>query len=113
MLSLTSQAVSRFFLYDDEFFWAPLNGWVSEETAGTLNELHHLNFNLLLGLIALHVAAVILYRVAKGLDLVTPMVTGRADLPAGVSGPSIAPFQRAIFIAALAAGAVWALVTFA
>ena len=113
LLSLTVQVATGLFLYDDELFWAPLNGWVSEDMAETLGDIHELNFNILLGLIGLHVSAILFYGFVKGLDLVRPMLSGRADLPAGTVAPRMAPLALALFLAGAAAASVWALVTYA
>jgi len=112
LLSLGVQVGTGLFLYDDEYFWAPLNGWVSEDLADTLSDVHEANFNLLLILIGLHVAAILFYGVAKRLDLVRPMLTGRADLP-GELAPRVAPLWRAVPVALMAAVLVWSLVSYA
>jgi len=67
---------------DDGLVEGPLAPLVSYERAETARELHELSFNVLLALIALHVAAIIFYRLVLGKKLVGPMITGRAKLPA-------------------------------
>lgn len=79
LLSLTFQAVSGLFLTDDIFFNAPLHGLVDRGTARTLAGLHHLNANLLMGLIAAHLLALVVHRL-KGERLVGAMITGRKSL---------------------------------
>jgi cytochrome b len=113
LILLVVQSVSGLFLYDEEMFWAPLNGWVSEDTAKYLGWLHDFIFDVLLVLIAFHVAAILLYLLVKRLDLIRPMLTGRADLPASVAAPRIGSILLALFIAAASAAAVWALITYA
>jgi hypothetical protein len=49
-----------------------------------MTELHEEIFDWLLVLIGLHVAAILLYRLVLGRNLVGPMITGRADLPRGM-----------------------------
>jgi cytochrome b len=112
LLSLLVQAGTGLFLYDDEFFWAPLNGWVGEETADTLRSIHYYNFNLLLVLAGLHVAAVLFYGLVKGLDLIRPMLSGRAELSEGTVEPRSAPLWLALALAAAAGLLVWSLVSF-
>ncbi len=113
LLSLTVQVATGLFLYDDEYFWAPLNGWVSEDMAEALSDVHEANFNLLLALIAIHVAAVLFYGLVKGLDLVRPMLSGKAALPDGAPAPRIAPLALAAAIVAVSGLLVWSLVSFA
>ena len=106
-------AVSGLFVYDEEIYWGPLYSWVSEERAAWLHWLHHAAFDVLLVLIAIHVAAVLLYFLLKRLDLVSPMLSGRADLPAGAAAPRIAPLALALALASAAALTVWCLIAFA
>jgi cytochrome b len=73
-------------LDEDGFFGGPLAGLVSISTSDTARELHEELFDILLVLIGLHVAAILLYRLALGRNLLGPMITGKAELAAGV-GP--------------------------
>ena len=107
------QGATGLFLYDDELFWAPLNAWVSAESAEFLKLVHHLNFKLLQVLAAVHVAAILFYLAAKGLDLIRPMITGRARLERGLAAPKIASNLLAAGLAALSALLVWGLISFA
>jgi cytochrome b len=79
MLSLSFQVTSGLFLTDDIFFNSPLHGLVDRSTARTLAGLHHLNANLLMGLIAAHLLALVVHRL-KGERLVGAMITGRKSL---------------------------------
>jgi len=63
---------------DDGLFAGPLANLVSPDTTDTIREIHELNFKILLGLIALHVAAILYYRLVRGKKLTKPMITGRA-----------------------------------
>jgi cytochrome b len=65
---------------DDGLFAGPLANFVSPDTTDKIRELHELNFNLLLGLIGLHVAAILYYRIVRGKKLTKAMITGRAAL---------------------------------
>ena len=67
---------------DDGLVEAPLAPLVSLETADFVHDAHEFLFKLLLGLIALHVAAVLYYHL-RGRNLVGPMVTGRAAVDPG------------------------------
>src|SRR5215207_5347830 len=65
----------------------PLALKVRDATSAWLTGIHHLNFNLILAAIGLHVLAVLAYRVVKGHDLTGPMVTGFKSLPARLAPP--------------------------
>lgn len=70
---------------EDGFVAGPLANLVSLDTSETATELHEAVFNVLLALIALHVAAILFYRLVLGKRLVAPMITGRAMLEPGVA----------------------------
>jgi cytochrome b len=71
-------------LDEDGFFGGPLASLVSISTSDTARELHEQLFDILLVLIGLHVAAILLYRLALGRNLLGPMITGKAELAPGV-----------------------------
>jgi cytochrome b len=110
---LATQAGLGLFANDDSFFDGPLSHLVGKETSDRLTGLHGAVFNLLLLLIALHVAAA-LYYLVRGENLVRPLVTGRkpaADLPPGAPTPRLASAWRALVLLVLSGTAVWAVVT--
>ncbi|MCZ8136870.1 MAG: cytochrome b/b6 domain-containing protein [Porphyrobacter sp.] len=85
----------------------PLNSLVGVTLADTITDLHETFFNVLLGLIVLHLAAITWYAV-KGDDLLSPMVGGDRPPMAGVTGIGPLPWLRAALAVALAAGfALW------
>ncbi|QJR82703.1 cytochrome B [Alteromonas pelagimontana] len=78
MLALiATQAVSGLFLTDDVFLDGPYRSAVSEATQDTMNFLHHNVFNVLLALIALHIAAIIFYAIYKKQRLAPSMIHGK------------------------------------
>ncbi|MEL6876529.1 MAG: cytochrome b/b6 domain-containing protein [Pseudomonadota bacterium] len=64
----------------------PLNSLVGVMTADTLTEWHETFFWVLVGLIALHLIAVLLYQTIGGQKLVGPMITGSRASDAPISG---------------------------
>jgi cytochrome b len=104
---LLTQAGSGLFADDDILARGPLAGHVSGAASGWLTRLHAWNFNLILGFVGLHVAAVLLYAVAKRQDLVRPMITGAKRLPPDMAAPRIAPLWRGALCLAAAGAAVW------
>ena len=73
---------------DDIFFDGPLVQDLSSDTVSLLTSLHKSTEPFLLGLVALHVAAIIFYRLVKKTDLVQPMITGVKVLEAHAEEPS-------------------------
>ena len=67
---------------EDGIYTGPLSGLVSIETADRAREIHAFWFNVILGLIIFHVAAIIFYSL-RGNHLTRPMITGRAVLEPG------------------------------
>lgn len=72
---------------EDGLYTGPLYRLVSTDTSDKARDIHALWFNVILGLIVLHVAAIIFYRL-RGKRLTKPMITGRA-----VVDPDAAPMR--------------------
>ncbi len=104
LLCLLVQTSSGLFANDDLFNEGPLYEHVSKALSDTLTAVHHLNFGLLLGLVALHVAAVAWHRLRKGERLVGAMIHGRKRLDG--PAPALARARRALPWLALSAGVV-------
>lgn len=99
---------------DDILVEGPYARKVGKEMSDFLTYVHYMSSNVLLALIALHVAAVLFY-LAKGDNLIVPMLTGRKCV-ASVIGASPSDTRAedrrwlAVVLLAAAAGATWALV---
>ena len=63
---------------EDGISMGPLAGLVSSDTSDKARDIHELWFNVILALIALHVLAIVYYRL-RGKKLTLPMITGRAE----------------------------------
>jgi cytochrome b len=68
---------------EDGFNQGPLANFVSLDTSDSARELHEIMFYVLLALIALHVAAILFYRLVHHKKLVGAMITGKAEAEAG------------------------------
>ena len=112
MLLVGIQAATGLFISDDIFYAGPYNAVVSSSTAGTLAAIHHTNFVVLQVAVAIHLAAILWYRVRKKTALVTPMVTGRKHV-AENAGISSSKLIRALLIGAAVAVCVTLLVQLA
>lgn len=104
LLALTVQIASGLFSTDtDGLESGPLSFLVSFDAARTAAEIHAWSFNILLGLIALHIAAIIAYRIFGGRNLVAPMISGRTIQPcgreAGMVPAGLPRFTAAVLIA--------------
>ena len=62
---------------EDGLYTGPLYRLVNTDTSDKARDIHELWFNVILGLIVLHVGAILFYRL-RGRRLTKPMITGRA-----------------------------------
>jgi cytochrome b len=76
LISLLIQAGTGLFANDDILTEGPLSRWVSKQTSDWLTGIHHLNQNVLLVLVIIHIFAVLFYLIAKRENLINPMITG-------------------------------------
>jgi len=87
----------------------PLSHLVSYSISHGLAEVHEAAFNLLLAVIALHLAAIVFYRVVKRRNLIKPMITGNDPELTGHDGELVpAGVARFLLATAIAAGVTWA-----
>ncbi len=79
-LTLLQVTTGLFNADNDGMHLGPLAMAASEEVMDAAHTVHALLFNVLLVFIAIHVAAVVFYRLFLGKKLVGPMISGRAAL---------------------------------
>ena len=103
---LLFQALTGLFANDEIANAGPFYGWVSPETSNRISGLHETNSNLLLGLLALHLAAIAWYVFVAGRPLVRAMLTGRKDARDVAAGDEIQGSRIALALAIVAALAV-------
>lgn len=99
---LIAQVSTGVFANDDIAFTGPLADLVSREISNRLTGLHHLLGDVVIGLVALHVAAIVFYGHVKKKKLLKPMITGWKDDGDGESarGGGIVALVVALVIAA-------------
>lgn len=111
LLLLGAQVVFGLFASDtDGLYYGPLNSLVGYDAAEKLTDWHRLGFNVILGVVALHVAAIVFYLTVKRDNLVGPMITGRKRYAGPVTAPKLAPWWRGVICLVIAwaiAGWVW------
>lgn len=77
-----AQAVSGLMSDDEIAFTGPLTSFVPGAWVSVATSWHKTYGQyLLLALVGLHVVAIVMYRIKRGINLVTPMVTGDKQLP--------------------------------
>ncbi len=78
---LAIQVGTGLFANDDIAYEGPLFGFIDKPLSDQLTGWHNTAFNFLLGLVVLHVIAIVFYRWAKKTNLVVPMLTGKKQVP--------------------------------
>jgi cytochrome b len=109
MLALLGvQGGTGLFSNDDGDTEGPLMHFVSKAQSDFLSHIHSLNFNLIEGVIVLHVLAIAAYAALKRQNLVRPMFTGKKMLPPDAAAPRLAnPLLALVTLVAAAAVVAW------
>lgn len=110
------QAVTGLFANDAIMWDGPLRNLVSGSTSDLLTSLHKTNENVMIALVALHVAAAAYYTLVRRKPIVRAMITGKAQIDAGDGGtPPEAEdgwrtCLRAAIVLAASSASVWMVV---
>ena len=92
---------------EDGIVTGPLADYVSFATSEAARDWHEQVFNVLLGFVGLHVAAIFAYLVFRRDNLIGPMLSGRKRLPVSATAVSFAPAWRAAVGVIICAGIAW------
>jgi cytochrome b len=109
LLVLLVQVITGLLGNDDSDYSAPLSHWVSHDTSSFITTLHVYNFDLLLILVGVHIAAVLTHLVMRRDDMLKAMFTGVKTRQTGESAGRMVSVWRAIVLLGLMAGAVYGL----
>lgn len=112
LVAVGLQGVSGLFQTDDFLVEGPWYHAAPEWLRDLMHEIHEINFNVIVGLVALHLTVLAIYRWRLESDLIRGMISGRRQVPAseGIAGNRLA---AALIAAAAAAGVVWGIVAIA
>jgi cytochrome b len=83
---LLLQTGTGLFADDDIVTTGPLGDLVSSDTRSRLTTIHKYNFDVILTLAGIHIAAVLAYWIVKRQNLIGAMITGRKRAPAANRG---------------------------
>ena len=92
---LLGETLTGVYIDNDIANVGPLTEFTPAPIADAIEALHATFWNALLAAIALHIAAILVYAMAKQHNLLVPMITGRKTLPADVVQPRMASLARA------------------
>lgn len=107
LLVIGAQAMTGLFATDDIAFNGPLYRAVSVNTAIQLSGWHRQAEWLIYGLVALHLLAILFYRLVKRDDLITPMLTGTKPVTDPQMEPTRGGGPWALVLALAAAGVAY------
>jgi len=110
LLCVLAQAGTGLFANDDIINEGPLYKHVTKELSDWLTTIHKYNFNVMLGLIGVHIAAILYYLIYKSENLIKPMFTGRKHLSPDVAPARMRGLGLAVVLLAVCATGVWFLV---
>ena len=100
------QAATGLFATDDVVWTGPYNAAVSSDWASRLTKWHHVNFNIILAAIALHLMAIAFYFLVKKQNLVGAMVHGKKYVPVH-DAITKSEVVKAIIVLVIAVGLVY------
>lgn len=83
--TVAMQVGTGLFANDDIAFEGPLFDFVDKSFSNKLTSWHSTTFYVLLGFVVLHIVAIIFYRWVKKTNLVTPMLTGKKEIPVALA----------------------------
>lgn len=95
---LLGQTLTGILVNNDVADEGPLTEVLPAWMLNLLTDLHTWLWDALLAAIALHVVAIALYALAKGHNLVRPMLTGRKSLPPQKAAPRLVGPLRAVLL---------------
>lgn len=98
LLALLLQVGSGLFANDDLMNEGPLYRHVGKDISDRLTSVHHFVFQMVLALVAVHVAAIAYHRVRKGERLVAAMFTGRKRMAVPAPPLRMAGCGRALLL---------------
>jgi len=112
LLLLLGQTLTGIIDNNDIADAGPLTNVMPAWLSNLIDDLHAWLWDALLAAIALHLVAVAIYAVAKGHNLLWPMLSGRKTMPRGGALPRVASPVLALFVLAGSAAAAALLAIF-
>ncbi len=113
LLLAVAQVTTGLFTTDAVIWTGPYYTTVSKNTSSLLSTVHNINFNVILGAVALHLLAIGYYRMVKKQNLVSAMFTGLKPAAIVPEHEAISHSQllKALIVSVVSAGFVYWIVT--
>jgi len=116
LVAIGFQTLTGLVADDDVYTTGPLVSYVEDDFSEWATGLHATNSDIVLGLIALHIAAILFYKFVKKRGLIKPMITGISteyNQEATISNPLVErSFGAFLVTAAVSAAASYAVFNF-
>ncbi|CAN7761174.1 cytochrome b/b6 domain-containing protein [Caballeronia sp. LjRoot29] len=109
---LLGETLTGLYVNNDVAGDGPLTQWVPAAIANAITALHTILWDVLLAAVVLHVLAIAVYAIAKGHNLLRPMLTGRKRLPERIRAPRQASVILALLLMVVSATAATLLATY-
>ncbi|RQH06921.1 cytochrome b/b6 domain-containing protein [Paraburkholderia dinghuensis] len=103
---LLAETLSGLYLNNDIANEGPLSEIVPASIANAISAVHSYGWYVLLGAVVLHLCAIATYAIAKGHNLLRPMITGLKRLPSTIAAPARASLWLAALLLAFAVAIV-------
>ncbi|HTH61137.1 MAG TPA: cytochrome b/b6 domain-containing protein [Paraburkholderia sp.] len=103
---LLLETLTGVYVYNEVTDEGPLSAIVPAAFANAISWLHAFGWDLIFAAVVLHVGAIAVYAIAKGHNLVGPMLTGRKRLPATMPAPARSPLWLAVLLLGVSAAVV-------
>ena len=109
LITLSFLVATGLFANDDIGFEGPLFHLIDKDFSDKLSGWHAKAVYILLGLVTLHITAIVIYQKVKKTNLVIPMLTGKIAVPQSLAPSSIRSVSPLRFILSLliSATVVW------
>lgn len=112
LLFCAIQALTGLFTTDDIWFEGPLFHLIDSSLASDITRFHKLFFNILLGMIVLHIAAILFHQIVRKEKLIQAMFSGKKSAADAVDIITSKPFsfKRTLLVAIITAAIVAAVI---
>jgi cytochrome b len=113
LVALLVQTLSGLIVNNDIADAGPLTERMPAALSNAITAAHRIGWDVLAAAVAVHITAILWYALAKGQNLITPMLSGRKQLPYELAAPREGGTLRALALLAISALCVAALARFA
>jgi len=103
LVAIAFQTLTGLVSDDDVYTTGPLIEYVESEFSEWATGMHSTNSDILLGLMGLHIAAILFYKFVKKRRLIKPMITGTSDEHVSEEGVSNPLVERSVVVFLLTA----------